>query len=291
MDLLYSIGIYLFAGLARIAALFNAKARLYVSGRKDIFSRLKNVFQSENAPIIWIHCASLGEFEQGRPIIESFKNDFPDYKILLTFFSPSGYEVRKNYPKADYIFYLPWDTPYNANRFIEITKPRIAIFIKYEYWHHYIKALSQKNIPILSASSIFRRDQVFFKTYGSFFRSILSRVNYFFVQNSDSEKLLQSIGIKNVSISGDTRFDRVSQILNQRKEIEVAKNFKGSDTTFVIGSCWPEDLELLAPYINSNSGKTKFIIAPHEIKESFLQQIEKAVNVKSIRYSDRKSVG
>lgn len=286
MNLLYSIGIYLIAGITRIAALFNAKARMFVSGRTGIFSKLKNAFQSENAPIIWIHCASLGEFEQGRPIIERFKGDYPNYKILLTFFSPSGYEVRKNYSQADYIFYLPWDTTHNAKRFIEITKPRIALFIKYEFWHNYIKVLSQKKIPVLSASSIFRKDQVFFKPYGSFFRSILSRINHFFVQNSNSEKLLHSIGIKNVSISGDTRFDRVSQIIKQSKEIEVAKEFKGADTTFVIGSCWPEDLELLAPYINSSSGKTKFIIAPHEIKESFLKKIEETVSVKSIRFSE-----
>lgn len=285
MDLLYSIGIYLIAGIFRIAALFNAKARLYVSGRRGIFSKLKNTFESENAPIIWIHCASLGEFEQGRPIIERFKEEFPNHKILLTFFSPSGYEVRKNYSMADYIFYLPWDTARHAKRFLEITTPKIAIFIKYEFWHHYIKVLSRKRIPVISASSIFRKDQVFFKPYGAFFRHILSRVDHFFVQNSDSEELLQSIGIKKVSISGDTRFDRVSQIIKQRKEIEVAKKFKGGDTTFVIGSCWPEDLELLAPHINSNPGKTKFIIAPHEIKESFLQQIEEAVNVKSVRFS------
>ncbi|MEQ8424019.1 MAG: glycosyltransferase N-terminal domain-containing protein [Cyclobacteriaceae bacterium] len=247
---------------------------------------MKSAFQSEAAPLAWVHCASLGEFEQGRPIIERFKDEFPSYKILLTFFSPSGYEVRKNYALADYIFYLPWDTPDNARKFVELTKPQIAFFVKYEFWHNYIKTLEAHRIPILSVSSIFRPDQIFFKSYGGFFRRILERFNHFFVQNEKSEELLNKIGISNTSTAGDTRFDRVDQIVSQSKEIEIAQKFKNGENVFVVGSCWPEDLEVLAPHINSNAGKLKFIIAPHELKESFLVEIENALSVETVRYSE-----
>lgn len=285
MDYLYSLGILLLDLLTRVAALFNPKARAFVNGRHDVFSKISQSFQLEKAPIIWIHCASLGEFEQGRPIIEHFKETYPNYKILLTFFSPSGYEAKKNYPHADYIYYLPWDTSGKAKKFIALTKPRLAVFVKYEFWHNYIKCLAQQGIPLVSVSSIFREDQIFFKGYGSFFKSILTRVNHFFVQNSISKKLLQKININNVTVSGDTRFDRVNQIMKHGKEIELAKKFKGSENVFVIGSCWPEDLEVLLPFINNQAGGLKFIIAPHEIKESFLKEIENALSVKSIRYS------
>lgn len=282
---MYSFGIYVIAGLAKIAALFNAKLKTFVNGRSKIFSRLENAFLSEQSPIAWVHCASLGEFEQGRPVIEQFRKEFPTFKILLTFFSPSGYEVRKNYTQANYIFYLPWDTSSNARKFVEITQPKIAIFIKYEFWYHYSQALSKKNIPILSVSSIFRENQIFFKIYGGRFRSILKKFDHFFVQNEKSDQLLKSIGVKNITIVGDTRFDRVNEVVKNAKEIQIAKEFKGSSKVIVVGSCWPEDLEVLAPHINDSAGKLKFIIAPHEIRESFLAEIEKAVNVKTIRYS------
>lgn len=282
---MYSIGIYLIAGLVHIAALFNAKAKAFVNGRSDLFSALQAAFKSVSAPVAWVHCASLGEFEQGRPIIEKFKKEFPTFKILLTFFSPSGYEVRKNYALADFVFYLPWDTPVNAYQFVAITHPKIAFFIKYEFWRNYTHALASKNIPILSVSSIFREDQVFFKSYGNWYRSILKKFNHFFVQNEKSIRLLKSIGLNNVTIAGDTRFDRVNEVIIQAKEIPIAKTFKGTENVMVVGSCWSEDLELLAPHINSSVGKLKFIIAPHEIKESFLQEIETALNVKTIRYS------
>lgn len=288
MDFLYSLAILLIAAIVRLVAIFNPKARQFVSGRKDLFSKLESAFKSEKSPIAWIHCASLGEFEQGRPIIERLKKEFSTYKILLTFFSPSGYEVRKNYDQADHIYYLPWDTAHNAKRFIEITQPTIALFVKYEFWHHYIKELNTRDIPILSVSSIFREDQIFFKPYGSFFRSLLQRVNHFFVQNSISENLLRSIHINNASLSGDTRFDRVNQIIKQRNEVQIAKEFKGTDNVFVIGSCWPEDLDVLAPHINNAKGKLKFIIAPHEVREAFLKHIEESISVNVIRYSKAK---
>jgi len=270
-------------------ALFNPKAKAFVNGRKNIFSELSKAFQSEKAPVIWIHCASLGEFEQGRPIIERLKENHSEYKILLTFFSPSGYKAKKNYQVADYIFYLPWDTKHNAKKFIEITKPRIAFFVKYEFWHNYIQELAHQEIPVISVSSIFREDQIFFRPYGSFFRSTLKLINHFFVQNDTSRSLLQNIGIQNATVAGDTRFDRVNQITKQAREVEIAKAFKGSENIFVIGSCWPEDLEVLTPFINSQSGKLKFIIAPHEIHDSFLRKIEEIPNVKSIRYSKANS--
>lgn len=288
MDYLYSLGILLLDLSTRLAALFNPKAKAFVNGRHDIFSKISKSFQHEKAPIIWIHCASLGEFEQGRPLIEHFKQAYSDYKILLTFFSPSGYEAKKDYAHADYIFYLPWDTRGNAKKFIAFTKPQLAVFVKYEFWHNYIYCLAQQGIPLVSASSIFREDQIFFKPYGSFFKSILTRVSHFFVQNSASKSLLQKININNVTLSGDTRFDRVNQIMRQGKEIELAKEFKGSENVFVIGSCWPEDFEVLLPFINNKGKGIKLILAPHEIKESFLKEIESKLSVKSIRYSNAK---
>lgn len=282
---MYSVVIFLAATFVRLSALFNAKSKLFVEGRKDIFARLSKGFDSNTKPVLWIHCASLGEFEQGRPIIESFRREFSNYKVLLTFFSPSGYEVRKNYEFADHIFYLPWDTRGNANRFIEIVKPAVAIFVKYEFWFHYSRSLSEKGIPILSVSSIFREQQAFFKFYGSKQRKTLAYFNHFFVQNDESKKLLSSIGIENATVAGDTRFDRVNQIVSQRKEIEIAKKFKGSDNVFVVGSGWPEDIEVLAPAIIEKKGNLKFIIAPHEIHESSILAIEKVLEVRTIRYS------
>lgn len=285
---MYSLGINIVAGLSKIVALFNAKTRAFVNGRTGIFSKLEKAFGDQSSPVAWVHCASLGEFEQGRPVIESFRKEFPSFKILLTFFSPSGYEIRKDYTQADYIFYLPWDTSSNADRFITITNPQIAFFIKYEFWRNYVSVLNQKKIPLLSVSSIFRPDQIFFKSYGSWFSSTLKRFDHFFVQNEKSEQLLQSLGITNITIAGDTRFDRVKEVIRNSKEIKIAADFKGGDNVVVVGSCWPEDLELLAPHINSSSGKQKFIIAPHEIDESFLREIETALHVRSIRYSKAK---
>lgn len=270
--------------LYRIIALFHAKARLFVIGRSDLFKKLKIAFSENKNPIVWVHCASLGEFEQGRPIIESLKKLDPSIKILLTFFSPSGYEVRKNYAQADYVFYLPWDTAQNAKQFISITKPSLAIFIKYEFWFNYTSQLKKNNIPIISASSIFRPDQVFFKWYGSFFRNILNNFTHFFVQTPQSIELLKGIGIKQATLAGDTRFDRVFEITQQAEQIELVKKFKANEKVFVVGSLWPEDLQVLAPFINEQR-ELKFILAPHEISERFITQIEESILVNTIRYS------
>ena len=217
--------------------------------------------------------------------MEAFRKQHPSHKILLTFFSPSGYEVRKNYAGADYVFYLPWDTTHNAKRFVEITKPELVIFVKYEFWYFYSAELKRKSIPLISASCIFRPEQSFFKGYGSFFRSILKNFDHFFVQTSQSIELLKQIGINNSSLVGDTRFDRVHDITTNAVDIELAQQFKGDDKVFVVGSLWPEDLDVLAPFINENKKLLKFIIAPHEISEKFLSEIEVSISVKSIRYS------
>jgi len=283
--ILYTFFIRIAELVYRIGAVFHPKARLFVNGRKDFFENLKSACKDNRHPLVWVHCASLGEFEQGRPIIESLKKYHPSIKILLTFFSPSGYEARKNYAPADFIFYLPWDTAKNAKTFINITHPALAIFIKYEFWYHYINELRKKNIPVISASSIFRADQVYFKWYGSFFRGILKKFTHFFVQSGQSIELLNSIGIRNSTLAGDTRFDRVFEITKQGGEIEIARRFKGEEKTFVAGSIWPEDLDVLVPFINEHKHSLKFILAPHEINERFLLQIEESLTVKTIRYS------
>lgn len=238
---------------------------------------------SNTSPLVWIHCASLGEFEQGRPIIERLRKEFTDYKILLTFFSPSGYEVRKNYPGADYVFYLPFDTPNNARKWVEVTRPSLAIFVKYEFWYNYSEELRKANIPLISASAIFREDQVFFRNIGSPMRSVLRNFSHFFVQNQTSAKLLQSIGINNVTVAGDTRFDRVYEITSSKERILVAEQFKGDEKVMVAGSCWAEDMEVLAAFITETP--IKFIIAPHEISETFLSEIERSIVGKTVRFS------
>ena len=282
---IYNIAIYLLKVSAHISALLNAKARAFVNGRAQLFLRLEEAFKEQTSAVAWFHCASLGEFEQARPLIERFKQELPAYKILLTFFSPSGFEIRKNYPHADFIFYLPWDTPANARRFIATTRPAIALFIKYEFWHNYIHELSVHGIPLLSVSAIFRNDQVFFKPYGKLLKSMLYQFDHFFVQNTESADLLKSIGISRVAVSGDTRFDRVWQILQENREIPLVERFKGDQKIFIIGSCWPEDFHLLAPFIYEQHKRLKFIIAPHEIDDSFLSHMENELNVKHVRYS------
>jgi 3-deoxy-D-manno-octulosonic-acid transferase len=285
MKPVYTLGIAIIRFLYFIASFFDAKAHAFVSGRKNFFKRFSGALANEKAPLVWVHCASLGEFEQGRPVIEKLKAEFPKTKILLTFFSPSGFEVRKNYSHADYVFYLPWDTPFNAKRFIEISKPVLAIFVKYEFWIHYTNALKGYGIPTLSVSAIFRPNQIFFKPYGNFYRSVLKNFSWFFVQNDESVNLLKSIGLDNITRAGDTRFDRVNQLVKQTEPIAIAESFKGTQKVMVVGSCWPHDLDVLIPFINENYFHLKFIIAPHEISEDFITELERAVNAKAIRYS------
>jgi 3-deoxy-D-manno-octulosonic-acid transferase len=282
MILLYNLGILILRVGFRLASLFNPKAAAFVKGREDVFETLESSLPKTGGRRVWVHCASLGEFEQGRPVIEQIKREYEDINIVVTFFSPSGYEVRKNYALAK-VFYLPWDTASNADKFVRLVNPIFAVFIKYEFWFHYSKALKSSNVPLLSVSAIFRPQQVFFKSYGAFYRGILKNFEYFFVQNDASQKLLKSIGFENTTIAGDTRFDRVYAVVNQTEKIAIVEKFKSDQKTMVVGSCWREDFEVLLPTINE--GNVKFIIAPHEISESFLQSIERAVHVKSVRYS------
>lgn len=286
MIIIYNVIIRLLAGLFRIASLFNAKASQFVAGRAGLLKQIKAAMKNNQDKLVWIHCASLGEFEQGRPIIEAFKKQMPAIKILLTFFSPSGYELRKNYKEADWVFYLPWDTARHARVFIESTQPSLAIFVKYEYWHHYTRELYIRSIPIISVSSIFRDDQLFFKPYAGFYRNILKKFSHFFTQNYKSLSLLKGIGITTASVAGDTRFDRVIEIVKQAEEIPIAKAFKGTDQLLVIGSAWTEDMEILAPFINERGNTLKFIIAPHEINESNLIEIERMLRCQCIRFSN-----
>ncbi|MBI5218172.1 MAG: polysaccharide pyruvyl transferase family protein [Bacteroidia bacterium] len=275
---------YYFAIL--FASIFNKKAKLFIAGRKNLFDKIKSRVNSTEKTA-WFHAASLGEFEQGRPVIEAFKKKYPDFKILVTFFSPSGYEIRKNYQGADHIFYLPFDFPCNARKFIDIINPRIVFFIKYEYWYNYLCLLHRKKTPIFIFSSNFREGQVFFKWYGHFFRNVLKLFNHIFVQNERSQKLLYSIGINNVTISGDTRFDRVYEIAKQAKQIPLIEKFKQNNFTVIAGSTWEKDEELLVKYINPLPGsKTiKFIIAPHEIKPANIDRIYSSVKKKVLKFS------
>ena len=284
MKVLYNLSIFLIGLGLRLLTPFNTKAREFVTGRKDLFKKIALALKDNIQPVIWVHCASLGEFEQGRPVIEALKKEFQDIKILLTFFSPSGYRVRKDYQGADHVFYLPLDTARNAKKFIRHANPRLAIFIKYEFWFHYSRTLRKKKVPLISISSIFRKEQFFFRKTGSFHRRILRNFTHFFVQNHESADLLQSINFYNVTLSGDTRFDRVNQIVARGSEIEIAKKFKNDEKVFVVGSAWQEDLDILLPFINE--GKLKFIIAPHEINDQQIASLRRSLVVKSILFSE-----
>jgi 3-deoxy-D-manno-octulosonic-acid transferase len=264
---------------------FNEKAKLFVTGRKGLLEKVAQDFNNNDNQIVWFHCASLGEFEQGRPVIEAFKKEFPKKKILLTFFSPSGYELRKNYAGADFIYYLPLDSKSNAQRFLEITKPSMVIFVKYEFWFHYLNEVEKRSIPLFCISGLFNPKQRFFKPNGGFFRDILKKFNHFFVQNEASRKLLNDIGIEKVTVAGDTRFDRVLATASNPKAFPLVKQFTNDRLTVVIGSCWPADMAFLFPIINQ-SKNIKFIIAPHNIGESNIRQVEQGLNLPFTRITE-----
>jgi len=273
MLFLYNLFIHFYHFGIRIASLYNAKAKLWISGRKNLFKNLGKDM-AESSRVIWFHAASLGEFEQGRPVIEAVKKKYPNFKILLTFYSPSGYEVRKNYDGADFVYYLPLDLKKNVRRFIDIVNPQFAIFIKYEFWINYMQELNIRKIPLYIISANFRSDQYFFKRYGSWFRKNLKNVDWFFVQNEKSEKLLKSIGFKNVSVSGDTRFDRVVEVARNPQKFEQIESFSNRRFTILAGSTWHEDEKLLLQWYAKQNKDVKLIIAPHEIHEAHLVQIE-----------------
>jgi len=283
MGIGYEIGIHSYKTAITIASMFNEKAKLWVQGRKNTFEYLEKTI-SKTDKYIWVHAASLGEFEQGRPIIEAIKKNHQEYKILLTFFSPSGYEVRKNYDLADVICYMPIDTKSNAQKFIDIVNPEKVFFVKYEFWKNYLETLYNKDIPVYLVSGIFREDQLFFKSSGKSYRKILNYFKHFFIQNNVSADLLNSINITNYTVCGDTRFDRVIDIANSSKDFPEIQEFAQNSKVIVAGSSWEKDEKILIKYINE-SENIKLIIAPHEIKDSNLKRIEKSLNKTCLRYS------
>jgi len=264
--LLYRAGI-------RIASLWNNKAKLWLNGRKNIFDRLSAELRTRNSKIIWFHCSSLGEFEQGRPVIEKLKSQNPDLKFLLTFFSPSGYEIRKDYKGVDWVFYLPLDSKRNAKAFFDIVNPTLVVFVKYDYWYYYLTECKKRNISLLMVSGIFRKDQPFFKWYGNLHRSMLSCFTHFFVQDKESLQLLQSLKINNVTVAGDTRFDRVSEIAESFTPIEAIEKFCSNSPVLVAGSTWPED-EKMTKDATASFPDLKIIIAPHEIHREHIDLLK-----------------
>jgi 3-deoxy-D-manno-octulosonic-acid transferase len=285
MKLLYNLGILIYTLIIRIISPFNRKARLLVNGNKNWYALLSEKIIPGDK-YIWIHCASLGEFEQGRPVIEAIKNKTTRYKIILTFFSPSGYEIRKNYKLADIICYLPPDTPRNAELFTSLVNPEKVIFVKYEFWNNFLSAVAKRDIPLFLISGTFRENQSFFKWYGDFFRGILLKFTTIYVQDRNSYNLLSNIGLKNMIIAGDTRFDRVAEIAAQAKEIPQIALFRGNEKLFLAGSSWRPDEEIIAKYINSHPGIMKWVFAPHEIDSENIERLEKLFTVKSVRFTE-----
>ena len=274
--ILYNVFLALFKAGTSIFSLFNVKAKKWVAGRKDIFKKLELAIPS-NEKIIWMHCASLGEFEQGRPVLENIRSKYPTYKILLTFFSPSGYDVQKNYAGADWVFYLPMDGAISAKRFLDIVHPSLVIFVKYEFWYYYLKKIKYRDIPLFLISAVFRRDMSSFKWFGRFQLKMLSRFDHIFLQNEASKKLLDEFNVgKNYSIAGDTRFDRVIEIADNFNSVEAIEKFCSDKKIIVAGSTWPEDEDILSKTFETiRALDMKLIIAPHEITEKHLLDLKK----------------
>lgn len=287
----YSLIIRIYTGLIRLAALFNPKAGKWVQGRKGLRKQISSI-RRPKGKLVWFHCASLGEFEQGRPVIEQLKQQWPDSSILLTFFSPSGYEVRKHYDHADYVFYLPADTRSNARFFVRHFLPDAAVFVKYEFWKNYIEMLHLEGIPLFSIAAVFRKNQIFFKPWGKAYRNLLHRFTHIFTQNQESVALLKKHGILHCSVSGDTRFDRVQEIAARVKAIPEIETFKGNFPLLVAGSTWPEDEQLLVEVAAQYREKLKLVVAPHEIGEKHLRNLEKQLeNLATLRFSQAKKHG
>src|SRR5690554_6541216 len=273
----------------RIVSLFNNKMNLFIEGRKNVFEKLhQHIAPSDKT--IWFHCASLGEFEQGVPIIEEIKKMKPDHKIVVSFFSPSGFEVKKNSPLADVVVYLPLDTPTNVKKFITAVHPSLAFFVKYEFWPNYLFELQKNNIPTILISGVFKERQIFFKSYGRFMRKALGTIDHFFVQEENSKMLLNSIGFQNVSISGDTRFDRVTHQLKADNNLQFVNEFKGNSLCIVCGSTWPEDEGILLRHINSSADNIKFIIASHKIETDKIEKLRSKIVKKTVLHSERNDV-
>ena len=285
MRFLYNIGIYLYQLAIFIASFFNTKAKKLRIGQAEAFIVLKQKIDP-NTRYVWFHAASLGEFEQGRPVIEQLKKEKPDTKILLTFFSPSGYEIRKNYALADIVSYLPLDTASAAKKFVEMLNPSKAIFIKYEFWPNYLQALKAAGIPVYSISAIFRPGQIFFRWYGQWYKKLLGGIDHIFVQDKASLDLLKTHGVDKVSIAGDTRFDRVADLAAQAKTIPLVEAFvKDTEKVIVAGSSWPKDEELLVRYLKLHPD-VKMILVPHEIHAAHIMGISKLLDANFVRYTE-----
>lgn len=284
----YSFVVGLYGLVIALAALFNTKAKLWIQGRKNWPERLQQAVTSlheAGKPIVWVHCASLGEFEQGRPLIEALRAKYPHLAIVLTFYSPSGHQIRQNYAHADVVCYMPLDTRRNALLFIKILQPRLVIFVKYEFWYHHLKALFQAQIPVILVAALFRSGQLFFKWYGEPFRRLLMGYSRIFAQNEASAALIRKAGVKQVEVAGDTRVDRVLQMAVQPLTYEAVEVFAGNSPLWICGSTWPQDEALLLPFINTLPFEWKVIIAPHEISENHIAGLEKAVTIGAVRYS------
>ena len=285
MYFLYNILVQLTGFALKGLAFFDKKMALFVAGRKNVFKTLQGTFQ-KNDRIIWFHCASLGEFEQGRPVIEQVRDQFNSHKILVTFFSPSGYEIRKEYAGADLVTYLPLDTMHNVRRFLDLAHPEMAVFIKYEFWPNFLKQLKANGTPTLLVSGIFRKEQTFFKWYGGWMKKTLRNFDHFFVQDTPSEILLKTQGFTNVTKSGDTRFDRVHEITGQPINLIEVEEFRNNKLTLIAGSTWPKDEELLVKYINNANDGQRFIIAPHNIKPGSIAELETSIRKKTILFTE-----
>ena len=288
MLFLYNLVISIAGFFLKIVALFSPKIKLFIDGRKNVFSILQEKIKATDKTI-WFHSASLGEYEQGLPVIEKIKQRYPSHKIIVTFFSPSGYEVRKNNNVADITIYLPLDTKSNAKEFLKLVHPEFAFFIKYEFWLNYLKELKNNKIPTYLISGIFRDNQMFFKWYGGFYRKALTAFTYFFVQNNKSREKIESLGFKNVIVSGDTRFDRVAAILERDNTVDFIEEFSNNTPIIVIGSSWPKDEALLAEYINQTSENVKFIIAPHNIKQDQISNLKSQITKPTVLFSEKGS--
>lgn len=286
MRFFYTLAVHFYRVSIILASLFHKKARLWAHGRKNVFNEIEQKCKGIN-DIVWFHCASLGEFEQGKPFIEKVKKEHPQVAILLTFFSPSGYLIRKNDPIADFTFYLPIDTPGNAKKFISLVKPKFAVFVKYEYWYNYINQLHKNNIPLFYISAIFRKDQYFFKWYGSWFVKQIKKCTHFFVQDDQSIQLMNELEINQVTKTGDTRFDRVYQIASLPFELPFVSHFKSNKKLIVAGSTWEPDDKILKSFLDQNQGVFKIIITPHEIGPNRIQFIKDLfIDYRVISYSE-----